>query len=70
MLLPHQSHFHMLHFSQSICCSAEPISNLPHQQDHQRWGYGTETHLEQPVYLAIWKDLIKEKRKQQGLKIN
>ena len=33
------------------------------EQDHQRWGYITVTHLEQPVYLAIWKDLNKEKRK-------
>ena len=27
-------------------------------------GYSTVTHLEQPVYLAIWKDLNKEKRKE------
>ena len=32
------------------------------KQDHQRWGYSTVIHLEQPVYLAIWKDLNKEKR--------
>ena len=34
------------------------------KQDHQRWGYSTVTHLEQPVYLAIWKDLNKKKRKE------
>ena len=35
------------------------------KKDHQRWGYSTVTHLEQPIYLAIWKDLKKEKRKEQ-----
>ena len=39
------------------------------KQDHQRWGYSTVTHLEQPVYLAIWKDLNKEKRKEHRKKI-
>ena len=34
------------------------------KQDHQRWGYSTVTHMEQPVYLAIWKDLNKNKRKE------
>ena len=38
------------------------IPNL--KQDHQRWGYITVTHMEQPVYLAIWKDLNKNKRKE------
>ena len=33
------------------------------KQDHQRWGYITVTHMEQPVYLAIWKELDKKKRK-------
>ena len=28
--------------------------SLPTKQDHQRWGYSTVTHLEQPVYQAIW----------------
>ena len=39
------------------------------QQDHQRWGYSTVTHMEQPVYLAIWKDLNKKKRKEHRKKI-
>ena len=39
------------------------------KQDHQRWGYSTVTHLEQPVYLATWKDLNKEKRKEHRKKI-
>ena len=34
-------------------------------QDHQRWGYSTVIHLEKTIYLAIWKDLNKEKRKEQ-----
>ena len=39
------------------------------EQDHQRWGYSTVTHLEQPVYLAKWKNLNKEKRKEHRKKI-
>ena len=35
------------------------------KQDHQRWGYSTVIHLEKTIYLAIWKDLNKEKRKEQ-----
>ena len=31
--------------------------------------YSTVIHLEQSVYLAIWKDLNKEKRKEQRNKI-
>ena len=34
------------------------------EQDHQRWGYSTVTHMEQPVYLAKWKDLNTKKRKE------
>ena len=34
------------------------------KQDHQRWGYSTVAHLKQPVYLAIWKDVNEEKRKE------
>merc|ERR1719209_1841176 len=34
------------------------------KQDHQRWGYSTVIHLEQTVYLAIWKYLKKEKRQE------
>ena len=33
------------------------------KQDHQRWGYSTVTHMEQPVYLAIWKDKNKKEKK-------
>ena len=33
------------------------------KQDHQRWGYSTVTHLEQPVSLAILKDFNKEEEK-------
>ena len=40
------------------------------KQNHQRWGYSTVTHLEQSVYLAIWKDLDKEKRKEHRKKLN
>ena len=43
--------------------------NLKKKQDHQRWGYSTVTHVEQPVYLAIWKDLSKKKRKVQRKRI-
>ena len=39
------------------------------KQDHQRWGYITVTHMEQPAYLAIWKDLNKKKRKEHKKKI-
>ena len=39
------------------------------KQDHQRWGYITVTHMEQSVYLAIWKDLNKKKRKEHKKKI-
>ena len=39
------------------------------KQDHQRWGYSTVTHMEQPVYLAIWKDLNKKKRREHRKKI-
>ena len=42
---------------------------LEYQQDHQRWGYSTVTHMEQSVNLAIWKDLNKKKRKGQRKKI-
>ena len=35
------------------------------KQDHQRWGYSTVIHLEKTIYLATWKDLNKEKRKEQ-----
>ena len=35
------------------------------KQDHQRWGYSTVIHLEKTIHLAIWKDLNKEKRKEQ-----
>ena len=31
--------------------------------------YSTVTHLEQPVYLAIWKDLNRKKRKENRKKI-
>ena len=40
------------------------------KQDHQRWGYSTVTHLEQPVFLATWKDLNKKKRKEQWDRIS
>ena len=40
------------------------------KQDHQRWGYSTVTHMEQPVYLAIWKDLNKKKRKEHRKRLN
>ena len=43
-----------------------PIGKI--EQDHERWGYSTVTHLEQPVYLAVWKDLNKEKRKNKKTK--
>ena len=39
------------------------------EQDHQRWRYSTVIHLEQSVYLTIWKDLNKEERKEQRNKI-
>ena len=39
------------------------------KQDHQRWGYSTVTHMEQSVYLAIWKDLNKKKIKEHRKKI-
>ena len=46
----------------------QPIKNYL-KQDHQRWGYSTVIHLEQPVYLTTWKDLNKEKRKEHKIKI-
>ena len=39
------------------------------KQDHQRWGCSTVTYLEQPVYLVMWKDLKKEKKKRAQKKI-
>ena len=27
--------------------------NLKKKQDHQRWGYSTVTHIEQPVFLTV-----------------
>ena len=41
------------------------IKGALEKQDHQRWGYSTVIHLEKTIYLAIWKDLNKEKRKEQ-----
>ena len=40
------------------------------QQDHQRWGYSTVTHLEQFVHLATWKDLNREKKKNTEKRLN
>ena len=45
------------------------FSNNHLKQDHQRWGYSTVIQLEKTIYLAIWKDLNKEKRKEQGNKV-
>ena len=39
------------------------------KQNHQRWRYSTVIHLEQSVYLTIWKDLNKGERKEQRNKI-
>ena len=42
-----------------------PIGKI--EQDHERWGYSTVTHLEQPVYLAVCKRFKpREKKKQKN----
>ena len=40
------------------------------EQDHQRWGYSTVTHMEKPVYMAIWKDLKNERKKNTAKRLN
>ena len=45
------------------------VTKIETKQDHQRWGYSTVTHMEQPVYLAIWKDLSQKKRKEHKKRI-
>ena len=40
------------------------------KQDHQKWGYSTVTHMEQSVYLAKWKDLNKQERKEHRKRLN
>jgi hypothetical protein len=46
------------------------VDIIQFKQDHQRWGYSTVTHLEQPVYLPTWKDLKKRKEKNTEKRLN
>ena len=63
--LSRQAFTHFFNFSKIRKVVFEVAPKRYVKQDHQRWRYSTVIHLEQFVYLAVLKDLNKEKRKEQ-----